>query len=415
MTSPDGRYSYNSPPNWPNPPQNWTPAAGWTPDPTWPPAPEGWSFWLPRESPPVESSPTIMTPPVDVYTDPDQRDLRPSPNLTLPMARGRHREVREAGGPEMPASPTATTPRSTALQPHQAALDLPTPTPVLPADLQPHVAPSPFPASTLALTGTVRRPEGTSADLRPSSVQLAADRLPAEKKRKSFAERRAEKGAARNLKEVAKQAEKQAAAALQAQHELRVQRVSLQKQLDFVAGWPGNAPASTGLVLKKGEHMVGTVVSAGLVEVRRAQGHVVGGSSGVSVRVAKGVRLRAGGMRGHYVPGDEQETQLDTGSATITNQRIVFAGSRQTREWKFENLAGRQLTGNRKMSWLELPVSNRQKMSALSFPKDQAAAVVSAVELALLFHQDNQGPLIEKLRQQIADLDAAGVAVDPPA
>lgn len=43
-------------------------------------------------------------------------------------------------------------------------------------------------------------------------------------------------------------------------------------------------------------------------------------------------------------------------------------------------------------------------MSALSFPKDQAAGVVSAVELALLFHQRNQGQLIAELRRKITDL-----------
>lgn len=245
-------------------------------------------------------------------------------------------------------------------------------------------------------------------DEQPAATVAASDptlAVASGRDRPSFADKRAERDAARQAKQAAKQADKDAAAAVQARQDLLAQRASLQEQLDFVSGWPQNAPASAGLVLKKGEHLVGTVQPAGLVEVLRARGHVIGASSGVSVRVAKGVRLRAGAARGHYVPGDEQETQIDTGSAAVTNQRIVFSGSRQTREWKFENLTGRQLTGNRQMSWIELPVTNRQKTSALSFPKGKEDAVVSAVELALVFYQGEQAALIESLRAQLAELE----------
>ena len=181
------------------------------------------------------------------------------------------------------------------------------------------------------------------------------------------------------------------------------ERSRLQDAIEFIEGWPGTGP-SVPVVLKKGEAAVGVLAAAGVVEVKRSQGHFVAGSSGVSVRVAKGVRVRAGAIRGHYVPGDEAETQIDTGSAVITSQRIVFTGSRQTREWKFDNLLGRQLVGNKQMSWIELPVSNRQKMSALSFPKSRADAVVSAVELALTFHAGEQADLLEDLREQLAAL-----------
>jgi len=47
VTSPDGNYRYNSPPNWPTPAEGWTPPPGWQSDPAWGPAPEGWQFWLP--------------------------------------------------------------------------------------------------------------------------------------------------------------------------------------------------------------------------------------------------------------------------------------------------------------------------------------------------------------------------------
>lgn len=49
MTSPDGRYRWNSPPGWPPPPAGWVPPPGWTPDAGWPAPPPGWSFWSPIE------------------------------------------------------------------------------------------------------------------------------------------------------------------------------------------------------------------------------------------------------------------------------------------------------------------------------------------------------------------------------
>lgn len=215
--------------------------------------------------------------------------------------------------------------------------------------------------------------------------------------------------AARREKKAAEQLGRQEAEAqaeiIQQRQQLLARRASLQEQIEFVEGWPGNVRDSGGLVLKRGEGAVGVLDVAGLVEVKRKTGHYVSGSRGVSIRVAKGVRVRAGASRGHYVPGDEAETQVDTGSAVITNQRIVFYGSRQTREWKFDNLLGRQFVSNKQIAWIELPVSNRQKMSALSFPKNIAEAALSAVELALVFHSGGQADLVSELREQLVQIE----------
>ena len=340
MVTPDGKYTYNPPPKWPAPPTWWV-----TPDR------EGFApdpSWGPIPAGWVLWVPVEPTKP-DVYTDPDKLDLRPSFKPAVAMARKRHNDEVNARRKPSQADVRA----------------LPTPPP------QPIAA-----AVSTALT----EPEDVSHPVR-----------------KSFGERHADK------KLVRAQAE-QVAREVAARQAVLAKRVSLQEQIDFVNGWPGNAPRGNGLVLKKDEHPVAVVMVAGLVEVKRGQGHFVAGSAGMSVRVAKGMRVRAGQTRGHMVPGDEAETQIDSGSAVITNTRIVFSGSRQTREWKFDNLVGRNLVGNRQMSWIELPVSNRQKMSALSFPKTEGEAVSSAVELALLFHSGEQQPLVEELRRQLAEL-----------
>lgn len=362
MTSPDGRYLYNSPPNWPPPPEGWVPQEGWKPDPSWPPAPDGWQFWTEIET-----------------TEPQSRD----PQRHGIVARLDPRKALE----DAQARKTERAPRHS---------------------FRDTMAEAKVKADAKA----ANRSEGLAANQQdqeedqhvPSrdavSSSVGADLAAAAPPRGFLAARREKKAEAQLARELA-DAE---AARLRERQELLAQRASLREQIDFIEGWPGNVTNTGGLVMKKGEHPVAVLDRAGLVEVKRQQGHFVAGSSGVSFRVAKGVRVRAGGARGHYVPGDEAETQIDTGSAVITNQRVVFSGSRQTREWKFDNLLGRQCVQNKQMTWMELPVSNRQKMSALSFPKSIAEAVQSAVELGLVFHSDGQADLAADLRQQLTEI-----------
>src|SRR5947209_2153083 len=65
------------------------------------------------------------------------------------------------------------------------------------------------------------------------------------------------------------------------------------------------------LVLRRNERAFFTLNGAGLVESRRGAGHYVGGYSGFSFRIAKGVRYHVGGTRGHYEAGAEQPTVND--------------------------------------------------------------------------------------------------------
>src|SRR5438067_4871908 len=99
---------------------------------------------------------------------------------------------------------------------------------------------------------------------------------------------------------------------------------------------------SDSVVLKRDELLFFELPRVSLVEVQRGQGHYVGGYSGFSFRVAKGIRYSVGGTRGTYVPGAEQHKVTDEGSVAITNQRVVFQGSRNSREWAFAKMLGIQ-------------------------------------------------------------------------
>lgn len=73
-------------------------------------------------------------------------------------------------------------------------------------------------------------------------------------------------------------------------------------------------------LLKTGEKAYGAA-NAGLHELKTV-GYSAG-SKGISVRVAKGVTLRSGGMRGKAEKG---VVQVATGELVITNERVIFAG-----------------------------------------------------------------------------------------
>mgnify|MGYP001618610102 CR=1 FL=1 len=143
----------------------------------------------------------------------------------------------------------------------------------------------------------------------------------------------------------------------------------------------GATDGGSPLMLKKGEAVFMVGQGAALVEPRRLPGQWVGRSQGVSVRVMKGVTYRVGGNKGTYVQGEEIPTPIDTGSVTLTNQRVVFQGAKQTREWLFSKLLGYQHDPVAPITYLQ--VSNRQKTSGFLYDDATAPAIRLRLEVAL--------------------------------
>ncbi|MEW6276193.1 MAG: hypothetical protein AB1556_13925 [Bacillota bacterium] len=80
------------------------------------------------------------------------------------------------------------------------------------------------------------------------------------------------------------------------------------------------------ILLKKGE-LCHFEVSCDLVE-EKSRTRYVGGSQGVSFRIAKGVYYRVGGFKGERVV-DTYKQVTDSGTLYITNKRVVFAGTKK--------------------------------------------------------------------------------------
>lgn len=174
----------------------------------------------------------------------------------------------------------------------------------------------------------------------------------------------------------------------------------LDRMIAAAAGYSGSPqpPDGSGLILKRGETVFLAMRSASLVEVQRAPGHYQGGYSGFSFRIMKGVRYNVGATRGSYVQGPEQHKITDAGPVVITSQRIVFQGSKNTREWAFSKLVGIQHDNKRPFTLLH--VSNRQKVSGLLYPASSTSAFRFNCSLAIAGFQGNLAAFQAELRRE---------------
>ena len=145
-----------------------------------------------------------------------------------------------------------------------------------------------------------------------------------------------------------------------------------------------------GVQLKKGEVVHLVLNDVGLVEPRRGPTQWVGGSQGVSFKVAKGVRYRVGATRGHVVQGEERPVVIDSGTGVVTNQRMMFIGTKRSTEWAYSKLLGFSLEEE---GVALFNVSNRQKASGFAYEPDVdhiVDAVISATAAAFQGAEEHQ-------------------------
>jgi len=159
--------------------------------------------------------------------------------------------------------------------------------------------------------------------------------------------------------------------------------------------------ADSPVVLKKGERMFLVASGAHLIEPRRGPGHYSGGYQGVSFKVMKGVRYHVGGTRGTFVQGEERPSPIDEGTVTITDQRVVFQGMKQAREWSFAKLLGVQHDPH--LPWTAIQVSNRQKVSGFLYDEANAPMVRFRLSLALTHFRGDVKDLQAEVDRQLAE------------
>ncbi|HXW33689.1 MAG TPA: DUF2510 domain-containing protein [Acidimicrobiales bacterium] len=187
----------------------------------------------------------------------------------------------------------------------------------------------------------------------------------------------------------------------------QAERDRVQSYLDRVDSYKGFSNAedpALPLQLRPGEHALLVVHGASLIAPRHLPGHWVGGNTGVTFRVTRGVNYRVGGTRGQYSEGPEEPQVVDTGVATYTDQRVVFTGSRHAQEWDFVRVLGYHNEDS--PTWTAIPVSNRQAVTGIGYDEAHSDEVRFAFALGLARFHGSTESLVADLRSQLAELDA---------
>jgi hypothetical protein len=127
------------------------------------------------------------------------------------------------------------------------------------------------------------------------------------------------------------------------------------------------------LMVKPGEVVHLETAAVLLKEVVRREYR--GGYSGVSFRVAKGVRFHTGGFRGRSVVVGGDLVDEDGGILSVSSKRIVFLGDQKTIEIPYGKLANVDVFSD----GIRFHVSNRQRAPLFRLGSGQAvAATVNA-------------------------------------
>ena len=108
--------------------------------------------------------------------------------------------------------------------------------------------------------------------------------------------------------------------------------------------------------------------------------------------------------------GVEHPAVVDVGTFTLTSNRAVFTGSKQTREWAWPKLIS--VTHASDANWTMLSVSNRQKVSGIGYDDAHADLCRFWIDFAVARATGSLPQLIESLE---AELTALGLPPPPPA
>ncbi len=188
------------------------------------------------------------------------------------------------------------------------------------------------------------------------------------------------------------------------QEEADALRADLGVAISFSGATAADEP-SVPMQLAPGERVFSVLERVSLVEPRKAPERWAVGYTGFSFRLARGLRYRAVAANGRKEPGEEPPAAVDTGAAAVTDRRVVFVGSRRTREWAFDNLLGYHNDGRVPLTLFQ--VANREKVSGLLYERGAAEEIHFRLALALAHYGGTVGEFVNHIERQLAVHEAA--------
>ena len=165
-----------------------------------------------------------------------------------------------------------------------------------------------------------------------------------------------------------------------------------------------------GFMLKKGEFAV-AFLQVGYLENVREPTRYSGGYGGVSFPIFGKVRLNTGKTGGKITQGAESINTTDQGPLLITNQRIMFAGTKRSREWRFDKM----------MSCSHSPegssifaMTGAAKPTGIAYGRKAATEVQFRIELASAIALDTLDRYEAELVAERTQLEAERPLPPPP-
>ncbi|MGC3953435.1 MAG: hypothetical protein QM804_04140 [Propionicimonas sp.] len=161
----------------------------------------------------------------------------------------------------------------------------------------------------------------------------------------------------------------------------------------------------TGYAPKHDETFYGSFSGAQLTEVKR-NASPPPGQVGFSFRAS-----RALSDAQRQAEEAEQLRTSGNGEAVVTNQRVIFRGGLSNREWRLDKLLRIEHLATRPVTLIQ--VSNRKRISGISYPAEEAPRVRFAIELAASVHFGATAGLIAALQSERSALVNARPAPPP--
>jgi hypothetical protein len=136
---------------------------------------------------------------------------------------------------------------------------------------------------------------------------------------------------------------------------------------------------------QKGEVAIYHLEDVGLTEFRSSGSTYSGGYGGLSVRVAKGVRVNGGATRGTSTRNPETSQVIDIGNLLVTNQRVIFTGANEVRVFDLDKIVNLEAGVNGLT--VSISVSNKNKTSGFQCANTTDLTPGMAVSLATAWHE----------------------------
>ena len=169
--------------------------------------------------------------------------------------------------------------------------------------------------------------------------------------------------------------------------------------------------------LRPGEHALLVLPTSVLVEPHHPAAHWTGGVSGYSFQVARGNHYQGGAAKGaEPAQGADDPVALDTGTATVTDSRVVFVGARTGYEWEYDKVLG--FSHAEDPPWTAIAVAGGTKLTGLRYDPSHIEAFRFSLTLGLARFHGAVDSLVEDLRKQLNEIDAerpGGVAAQSTA